>query len=63
VTTYRESYVSEITPAVVSEILDRGTCELPRAAELRAPHRELFRVFVEHIEILTGKHEAICRVT
>jgi hypothetical protein len=62
-TDYRESYVSEVTPAVVGDILRNGTCDLPEAAELQAPHRELFRVFGDHIEAVTGRRETICRVT
>jgi hypothetical protein len=60
---YRESYVSEVTPVAVRDILNTGSCELPEAVVLRPAHRELFRVFGDHIEAVTGRREDVCRVT
>ncbi len=60
---YRNSFVSETTAAIITDILDHDTCDLPETHGSAVVHHELFRIFNQHIKLLTGEEPALCPIT
>ena len=56
-------YQSEMTHLWVSDILTKGTCDLPTYADSMSLHLELIRVFTGHLQKITGKEIDACPIT
>jgi hypothetical protein len=54
---------SELTTTIVDEIMATGTCQLPSIEESWPVHRELFGIFLDCIERVTGKTQDLCPIT
>jgi len=62
-TAYFNELISQTTGRIVLDILENGKSRLPTLSEAGAVHKELFRVFSDHIEKVTAKRPLLCPIT
>lgn len=60
---FESGFVSETATRVVSDLLEMGSCKLPKLSEARHLHGELFGVLNNHIKMVTGNEVDVCPVT
>ena len=60
---FRHCLARDLIPQVADEIFAGGDCELPTLEDSQPIHRELFRVFNDHIFAATGSRPADCPIT
>lgn len=60
---YEEPRVSEITPKVITDILEKSSCLLPTVEDSYDLHLELFRIFNNKIRKITNKFPKKCPIT
>ena len=56
-------YQSEMTHIWVNDILTKGSCDLPTYSNSMCLHLELVRVFINHLQKITGKAIDACPIT
>jgi hypothetical protein len=54
---------SMLTTQIAMELFATGNCHLPTLQQSYIVHTELFRIFNDHIQIITGVHPTICPIT
>lgn len=56
-------YTSALTTGIANAIFEKDTCELPTLRDSYRLHSELFRIFNQHIQQVTGKLPTCCPIT
>jgi hypothetical protein len=62
-TSYKNEYVSNTTTKVLTDIFKNDDFMLPTLKDSSYAHRELFRIFNEHIKKLTNEERVLCPIT
>lgn len=60
---FKEIYTSTLTTKIAKEIIEDDTCKLPALQDLYYLHKELFRIFNQHIRLMTGRSMKRCPIT
>jgi hypothetical protein len=60
---FKEPRVSETTPLIVSDILEKKSCLLPALEDSYNLHTELFRIFNDHLKSIMKKSIWKCPIT
>lgn len=56
-------YSSSLTAIIADSILTVEKCKLPTLEDCYVPHRELFRIFNEHLNALSDRDSSLCPIT
>ncbi len=56
-------HVSELTNKITEDILSKDNCNLTTIEESQIHHKEIFRIFNQHIKKLTNKEQELCPIT
>jgi predicted dehydrogenase len=62
-TVYKNKYVSNTTTKILADIFKSDDCVLPTLKDSSYAHRELFRIFNDHIKKLTNEERVLCPIT
>jgi len=60
---FKELYTSDLTTEIAKSIIKNDTCKLFTIQDSYYFHKELFRIFNQHIKSVTGKNVTICPIT
>jgi predicted dehydrogenase len=60
---FQALYSSNLTTRIVRSIFEEDTCHLPTIQESFFLHEQLFRIFNQHIQRVTGSIGALCPIT
>lgn len=60
---FRPLYSSDLTTKIAESIFETDDCYLPTLQESFVLHKELFRIFNEHVERVSGKIPVLCPIT
>lgn len=61
--TFQNEFQSTLTTKIVNDIFSNDNCNLPTLEESSLAHKELFRIFNNHIHKLTNERRTICPIT
>lgn len=61
--TFQNEFQSTLTTKIVNDIFSNDNCNLPTLEESSSAHKELFRIFNNHIHKLTNERRTICPIT
>ena len=56
-------HVSDLTNKITEDILNKDNCSLTTIEESQIHHKEIFRIFNQHIKKLTNKEQELCPIT
>jgi len=56
-------YSSNLTTKIALSIIEQNTCSLPTIQESFVLHKELFRIFNQHVKHVTGNSISLCPIT
>ena len=56
-------HVSGLTNKITEDILSKDNCNLTTIQESQIHHKEIFRIFNQHIKKLTNKEQKLCPIT
>jgi len=56
-------HVSDLTNKITEDILSKDNCNLTTIEESQIHHKEIFRIFNQHIKKLTNKEQELCPIT
>ncbi len=60
---FKVEYSSSLTSKIAQDILNNDECLLPTLEDSSFAHKELFRIFNQHIKKLTNEDRALCPIT
>ena len=60
---FKMELLQNLTKKIVTDILEKNECKLPKTDELLSIHSELFKIFNKHIMKITGKKMIKCPIT
>lgn len=60
---FQTLYTSNLTTKIALSIFEQDACNLPTIEESFWLHKELFRIFNQHIRHVTGKSVSLCPIT
>jgi len=56
-------HASSLTTKIIKEILENDSCQLTNLQDSFSLHREIFRIFNNHIKKITNKETSVCPIT